>query len=477
MQEGKKITTIEGLAIKDNLHPVQAAFLENDGFQCGYCPPGQICTFLTIITHNRRFNLNFLQMATALASAFTLLLCEAVVPDVFAKDSSTLNIILASDDESQITPQQLVTEALQIIEKSYLDGSFNGLDWQQVKIETLSSQYATSEEAYTAIDSVLSRLDNSATRFLTPEQFAGFFAENNGEDYVGVGLPELLSLDYDSEEQLRIITPIPNSRAAQADLKTGDRLIAIDGVSTDNLTLAEAGMKLRGAAGSKVNLTIDRNGSTFDVELTRAIVKAIPTVRAKLIDLENIQVGYIYLGQFLDSSPQEMREALNHFKEAKALILDLRNNPGGSVLATVEIAGFFLGKTEIGTAATRIDLPPLNSTEMQLTQQQLVVLVNRGTASAAELLAGSLQDYKRAIIVGEPTISKGLIHSIQPLADDSALVVTLGKLFTPNGRDILTSGIEPDISIDVTNSPWLDSNIEPASSKDIQYLEALKQIN
>ncbi|MDJ0572417.1 MAG: PDZ domain-containing protein [Pleurocapsa sp. MO_192.B19] len=196
--------------------------------------------------------MKFWKIATALASALTILLCEAVVTDVFAKDSSAPNLILASDNKSPITPQQLVTEALQIIEKSYLDGSLNGLDWQQVKIETLSRQYTTSEEAYTAINSVLSRLDNSATRFLTPKQFAGFFAENNGEDYVGVSLPELLSLDYDHEEQLRIITPIPNSPAAQADWKTGDRLMAIDGVSTDNLTLAEAGMKLRGAEDSKI---------------------------------------------------------------------------------------------------------------------------------------------------------------------------------------------------------------------------------
>ena len=421
--------------------------------------------------------MNFFQTATALASAITILLCEAVVTDVFALDTSAPDIILASDNESPITPQQLVTEALQVIEKSYLDGSFNGLDWQQVKTETLSRQYTTSKEAYTAIDSVLSRLDNSATRFLTPKQFAGFFAENSGKDYVGVGLPELLSLDYEDDEQLRIVTPIPDSPAAQAGLKTGDRLSAIDGVSTDNLSLAEAAMKLRGVEGSTINLTIDRDGSTFDAGLTRAIITAIPTVRTKLIDLENMQVGYIYLGQFLDSSPQEMREALNNLKEASTLILDLRNNPGGSVLATVEIAGFFLGETEIGTAKTRIDLPPLNSTEMQLTQQQLVVLVNRGTASAAELLAGSLQDYQRATIVGTPTIGKGLIHSPQPLSDNSGIVVTLGKLFTPNGRDILASGIEPDISINATSSPWLDSNIEPASSKDIQYLEALKQVN
>ena len=113
---------------------------------------------------------------------------------------------------------------------------------------------------------------------------------------------------------------------------------------------------------------------------------------------------------------------------------------------------------------------------MQLTKQPLVVLVNQGTASAAELLAGSLQDSQRAIIIGTPTIGKGLIHSPTPLADNSGIVVTLGKLFTPNGRDILTSGIEPDILIETASSPLLDPSVEPASSKDDQYLEAVEQL-
>ena len=415
------------------------------------------------------------KIALTIASAFTMLLCEAVV-NVSAEDNITPNIILSQGNEAQIAPKQLVIQALQIVEENYADGNFNGLNWQQVKTETLSRQYATSEEAYQAIESVLDRLKNPATRFLTPEQFAMFSAENSGKEHIGVGLLEVLSLDYDERERLRIITPLPDTPAANAGLQTGDLLNAIDGVSTDNLSLAEAAMKLRGASGSTVILTMTRDDSTFDVELKREKIYVGTTVRSKLIDLEDTQIGYIYLGQFLDSSVPEMREAIANLKEAKALILDLRNNPGGSVLATVEIAGFFLGEAKIGTAATRVDLPPLNSTRMQLTKQPLVVLINEGTASAAELLAGSLQDYQRATIVGTPTVGKGFIHSPKPLADNSGIVVTLGKLFTPNGRDILRSGIEPDISSDATNSPLLDSDIEPASSEDVQYLKAVEQL-
>ncbi|MEM7590117.1 MAG: S41 family peptidase [Cyanobacteria bacterium P01_A01_bin.83] len=408
--------------------------------------------------------------------AFTVLSCEAVVTDVSTRDSITPSTILASHNKSKITPKQLVAEALQIVEENYVDGSFNGLNWQQVKTATLSRPYATSEEAYKAIKSVLNLLENPATRFLTPEQFTAFSGENSGKSHIGVGLLEVLSFDYDERERIRIITPLPDTTAAEVGLQTGDLLTAIDGVSTNNLGLAEAAMKLRGAEGTMVNLTLTRDGSNFDVKLKREKIQLENTVRTQLIDLDDTQIGYIYLGQFLDSSVPEMRDAVNDLQEASALILDLRNNPGGSVLATVEIARFFLGEAKVGTAATRIDLPPLNSTQMQLTEQPLVVLVNRGTASAAELLAGSLQDNRRAIIVGTPTIGKGLIHSPQPLADNSGIIITIGKLFTPNGRDILISGIEPDILSDAIASPLLDPQIEPASSQDIQYLEAVEQL-
>ena len=129
--------------------------------------------------------MNSVKIGIAIASAFTVLLCEAVIRKTFAEDTVASGIVLASYDKTETTPPQLVTEALLIIETKYLDGSFNGLDWQQVKIETLSRQYATSEEAYEAIDSVIERLGNHATRFLTPQQFASFSAENSGKEHIG----------------------------------------------------------------------------------------------------------------------------------------------------------------------------------------------------------------------------------------------------------------------------------------------------
>ena len=372
--------------------------------------------------------------------------------------------------------EQLVDEAWQIVAKQYVDGDFNGVDWQQVRTEVLSQNYATSEEAYTAIRSMLGQLDNPATRLLTPEQFAGFRTEDAGQTHVGVGLPEVLSLDInEATRQLIIVTPLPNTPASEAGIQPGDRVIAIDDVATEGMDLGAAAAMLRGKEGSTVKLTLQRADRTFDTALKREEIAPIPAVEALRRTVAGRQIGYIILKQFTESSPGQMQDALISLRDADVLVLDLRNNPGGSPLAAVEIAGFFLGDVEVGSAIARTDLPPLRSKSSQLTQQPLAVLVNEGTASAAELLAGALQDYKRATIIGAPTPGKGVIHSIQPLADGSAVVVTLGYLYTPLGRKILHAGIKPDVLLK-SASPLLDPAVEPASDADPQYTEALRQL-
>lgn len=372
--------------------------------------------------------------------------------------------------------EQLVDEAWQIVAEQYVDGDFNGVDWQQVRTDVLSQNYATSEEAYAAIRSMLGQLDNSATRFLTPEQFAGFRAEDSGQTHIGVGLPEVLSLDVnEATRKLIIVTPLPDTPASEAGIQPGDRVLAIDGVTTEDMDLGAAAAMLRGKEGSTVKLTLQRADRTFDTALKREEIAPIPAVEALQKTVAGRQIGYIILKQFTESSPEQMREALMSLRDADSLVLDLRNNPGGSPLAAVEIAGFFLGDVEVGSAIARTDLPPLRPSSSQITQQPLAVLVNEGTASAAELLAGALQDYKRATIIGAPTPGKGLIHSIQPLADGSAIVVTLGYLYTPSGREILRAGIKPDVLLK-SASPLLDPASKPASDADPQYTEALRQL-
>ena len=376
-----------------------------------------------------------------------------------------------------VNNEQLVDEAWQIVAKQYVDGDFNGVDWQQVRTDVLSQNYATSEEAYAAIRSMLKQLDNPATRFLTPEQFAGFRAEDSSQTHIGVGLPEVLSLDInEATRKLIIVTPLPDTPASEAGIQPGDRIITIDDVATEGMDLGAAAAMLRGKEGSTVKLTLQRSDRTFNTALKREeIAPSVPAVEALRRTVAGRQIGYIVLKQFTESSPEQMQNALVSLRDADVLVLDLRNNPGGSPLAAVEIAGFFLGDVEVGKAIARTDLPPLRPSSSQITQQPLAVLVNEGTASAAELLTGALQDYKRATIIGAPTPGKGLIHSIQPLADGSAIVVTLGYLHTPSGREILRAGIKPDVLLK-SASPLLDPASKPASDADPQYTEALRQL-
>jgi carboxyl-terminal processing protease len=171
-----------------------------------------------------------------------------------------------------------------------------------------------------------------------------------------------------------------------------------------------------------------------------------------------------------------MREALERLKGADGFVLDLRNNPGGALPALEEIAGLFLGENTIGTLQGRAGTTKLRSTGTQLTDKPLVVLVNEGTGSAAELLAGALQDSGRAVVVGTPTFGKGLVHGFFPIADGAVVAVTVGQLRTPRGQEILGVGITPNVRVDMAKSPLLDSTIALASRLDVQYRQAIEQL-
>jgi C-terminal processing protease CtpA/Prc len=187
---------------------------------------------------------------TVLAAAVTLVfgtdtLARAHTPaPILNSSASSKSHVVSLQPASRL--QQLVHEAWQVIETNYADPTFNGLSWQQVRSEVLSRRNTTKEEVYTAIRDMLSRLDNPATRFLTPEQFAGFEPEVSAQPHIGVGLPKLLSIDINEQtRQLIIVTPLPNTPASEAGLMPGDRVVAIDGVSTDGMDLGDAAMRLR----------------------------------------------------------------------------------------------------------------------------------------------------------------------------------------------------------------------------------------
>lgn len=367
-----------------------------------------------------------------------------------------------ANGQSAAQPHQLVAQAWQVVQQQYYDSTFNNVDWPRVRQEFLARDYRTKAQAFTAISNMLLRLNNPATRLLTQEEFSAMLAELSGNATEGTGLPELLCLDmHEQTRKLTVVTPLPNSPAAVAGVQPGDEILKINGVATEGLSLAAAMKLLRGPRATKVNLTIQRATRSFEQEVSREFLTSSKAVQASLREEKAGKIGYIALAQFTPTAGAEMREAINRLTHAgaAAFVLDLRYNPGGFLPACQEIAGIFLGDATIANLISRSnDFSALRAQGERLTDKPLAVLVNEGTASAAEVLAGALQESRRAPIVGTRTFGKGLVHNAQQLADSSALMITIGRAQTINGRDILTEGVLPDEIVasaeELLAQPW-----------------------
>ena len=340
--------------------------------------------------------------------------------------------------------QRLVNEVWRIVNRAYVDETFNHQDWRQVRQQVLSRPLKDREAAYTAIQQMLSRLNDPFTRLLKPEQYRSLQTNTSGE-LTGVGLQ--IALDPETGE-LRVIAPIESSPADQAGIRPYDRILKIDGISTKKLTLDEAAERMRGPRGSQVMLTIAREDQPeMDVPLVRDRIELNPVVAELQAIPGNSKIGYLRLNQFNANATAELTKAIKRLDRqgAEAYILDLRNNPGGLLQAGVEIARLWLDTGTIVYTVNRQGIQDsFEATGQALTKAPLVVLVNQGTASASEILAGALQDKGRAQLVGEKTFGKGLIQSLFELSDGSGLAVTVAKYETPSHHDINQLGILPD---------------------------------
>lgn len=364
--------------------------------------------------------------------------------------------------------QKLVYEVWRIVNRSYLDGTFNHQNWLDVRQKALKSRFPNQEAAYTTIQDMLKTLDDPFTRFLEPEKYRSLQVSTSGE-LIGVGLQIALN----SRGGLEVITPIENSPAEKAGLKPRDRILKIEGLSTENLTLDEAATRLRGPLGSVVTLLIGREGEKdIEVILVRDRITLNPVVSDLRLSSQGDKIGYLRLSQFNANAVTELAQAISILekKGASAYILDLRNNPGGLLQAGIEVARLWLDSGTIVYTANRQGIQgSYEAWGPALTQDPLVILVNQGTASASEILAGALQDNHRAQLVGERTFGKGLIQSLFELSDGSGLAVTIAKYETPNHRDINKLGIKPDQII-----PQQPINREQIGTlKDAQYQAAM----
>lgn len=369
----------------------------------------------------------------------------------------------------------LVQSAWQAIRDSYYSPSFDLKAWQKLKSRLVATRYASREEAHTAIRSLLAHLDDPAVRFLTEQQAAAFMNEVSGAAHSGVGLAELLSIDtHEITRQITIITPIPNSPAARAGLSPGDVIASINGASTDGMGLADVATRLRGDAGRDVRLQIVRGNDSLQVTLRREPIQ-LPIVHTRLKEVDGRKIGYLAIHQFTEAAGREARLGIERLlrQGAAAFVLDLRNNPGGALPPTFDAAAIFLGEKPIALLSTRDGTSELSARGDFVTDKPLAVLINEGSASAAEVLASALQSHGRATLVGTQTFGKGLVHGLETLSDQSALIITRGHVSTLDNREILVQGVKPDVPVSMEHSPILGfAPIEPASANDVQFQKA-----
>jgi carboxyl-terminal processing protease len=372
--------------------------------------------------------------------------------------------------EAMTQEQKLIAEVWRIVNRNYLDESFNHQNWAMVRQKALSQKLPNQKAAYVAIQNMLKSLDDPFTRFLDPEQYRSLQVNTSGE-LTGVGLQIALN---PQTGKLEVITPIAGSPAEKAGIRPKDRILKIENLSTENLTLDEAAAQMRGPIGSLVTLLIERDGEGIkEITLKRDRIELNPVIAVLQMSPQGIPIGYLRLSQFNANAASELASAINNLEKqgAAAYILDLRNNPGGLLQAGIEIARLWL---DSGTIVYTVNRQGIQGTfeafGPALTKDPLVVLVNQGTASASEILAGALQDNGRAILVGETTFGKGLIQSLFELSDGSGLAVTIAKYETPNHRDINKLGIKPDTV--VPEPPITREQIGTEADK--QYLAALE---
>ena len=367
--------------------------------------------------------------------------------------------------------QQLVLQAWRTVNQAYYDNSFNHQNWWLTRDRTMKQQFPNEEAAYQAITKMIATLDEPFTRLLRPEQYRSLKVNTAGE-LSGVGLQIGVKA---GSKSIEVIAPISGSPAAKAGILSHDTIVEIDAVPTAELTLDTAAVKMRGVTGTNVSLLIQTADSPpREVILIRQKIELNP-VTAELHIEDGRKIGYLRLAQFSAKAAEELGENITKFKQqgVTGYVLDLRNNPGGLVQAGVEIARQWLNEgTIVYTVDRRGAIDSIESTGTALTDAPLVVLVNEGTASASEILAGALQDNGRAKLIGTKTFGKGLIQSLFDLTNGSGLAVTVAKYETPNHHDIHKLGITPDRVV-----PTPEISLESAATaQDPQYLAAVKEL-
>ncbi len=342
-----------------------------------------------------------------------------------------------------------------LVAKEREDNFYKELDIFAQALAVIEEKYVQKKPPqdliYGALDGLLSSLD-SYSEFMSPDEYKDLLVETEGK-FGGLGIEITIK-----DTLLTVVSPIEDTPAWNAGLKPGDIIVKIDGKITRGITITEAVKKLRGEPGTKVTLTVlrDKDKKIEDVTIERAIIKIKDIKRATMLE---DGIGYIRITEFRENTAKELDKGLEELKKSglKGLIIDVRNNPGGLLDTAIEVASRFLENDKVivstkGRTEKEVVYKSLPVKE-KYTNIPIVVLINKGSASASEILASALRDNKKAILLGETSFGKGSVQTIIPLSDNSALRLTTALYYTPSGLSIHEKGITPDITITTEKNP------------------------
>ena len=340
-------------------------------------------------------------------------------------------------------------------------------------LEKINKEYVDeinqSESMDSAINGLLQSLDPYSA-YMSPEIFNEMQTETSGE-FGGLGIEVSMESGV-----VKVISPIDDTPASKAGIKAGDYIVKIDDTQVQGKSLSEAVELMRGPVGSGIELTVRRRGEkkALIFEIVREIIQ-IKSVKAELLDRN---IGYIRLTSFNENSGDQIEKEIKRIEKdesVKAYILDLRNNPGGLLSQAIKISDFFLDNGEIVSTKSRkqIENRKWFAKKGDITNgKAIIVLINYGSASASEIVAGALKDHKRAILLGENSYGKGSVQSIIPLKNDGAIRLTVAKYYLPSGKSISEVGVSPDIEVNESSDDFV---IKSETDNQLDY--ALKLLN
>lgn len=353
------------------------------------------------------------------------------------------------------TPVELYDSVWRLINTKYVDQTNNEQDWGKWR-HKYDNVIKTNEDAYVAIDTMIASLNDPYTKFLNPKDFAEETGSIKGS-LKGIGIQIAVK-----DGKLTVIAPIEDTPAAKAGLMANDEILAINGKSTKGITVDKAADQIRGEEGTQVTLLVKRGDAepkTYTITRAEIEIKSISQKVPENINMPK-DICYIRLSSFISrNASKEFSDILTNSPDKKAFIIDLRSNPGGLLSNAIYISDMFLNGGDIVSTVDRDGYKETTkAVRGVLTNKPVVVILNKGSASASEIFSGAIKDNKRGVLVGTQSFGKGLVQEINKLPDNSGVNITIQKYLTPNGTDIHKKGITPDVYVDLTEEDIKNKN-------------------